>query len=160
MGEEAIEIDRSRRALAVLEGARAARTAPEASEAAVREAVAIAPDDLAVRMGAYKFYFYNGRLAEALPHAEWCIAAAARALGLPQDWRAVAPGTAAFDGFDKAPRFFLQSLIAWGYCKARIGDLAAGLEALAKATALDPTDKFGAARLAEVVRREGRDDED
>jgi hypothetical protein len=143
----------------VLEGARAARTAPGASEAAVLEALTVAPDDRAVRMGAYKFYFYDGRLAEAVPHAEWCIAAAARDLDLPVDWRAVAPGAAAFDGYDEEPRLFLQSLIAWGYCKARLGDLTAGLEALAKAVELDPADKFGAARLAAVIRRRGDDEE-
>lgn len=159
MSEETAEIDRPGAALAVLEGARAARTDPEASEAAVLEALRLAPRDMAVRTGAYKFYFYNGRLAEALPHAEWVIAASARALTLPDAWREVAPGAAAFDTYDEGPRLFLQSLIAWGYCKARVGDLAAGLEALAKAVELDPSDKFGAARLAAVIRRRGEEED-
>ena len=103
--------DRPRDAMEILEGARAARSAPRESEAAVLAALQVAPNDRAVRMGAYKFYFYNGRLAEAVPHAEWCIVDAARALGLPADWRTVAPGSAAFDTFEKPPRFFLQSLI-------------------------------------------------
>jgi hypothetical protein len=158
--ETAPETDAVSAALAVLEGARAARTEPEQSEAAVLAALALAPDDLAVRMGAYKFYFYNSRLAEALPHAAWTIVHAARALGLPEDWRTVAPGSAAFDTLDKGPRLFLQSLLAWGYCAARTGDLATGIEAMTKVAALDPRDRFGAARLAEVVRREGRDDDE
>lgn len=159
MGEETAEVERVRRAFAVLEGARAARTAPQESEAAVTAALALAPDDPAVRIGAYKFYFYEARLAEALPHADWVVAHAARALGLPPDWRTVAPGSAAFDTFEPAPRLFLQSLVAWAYCKARTGDLESGLEALAKVVDLDPADRFGAARLAEVVRRGGRDDD-
>ena len=152
--------DGPRDPMEILEGARAARTAPRESEAAVLAALQVAPDDRAVRMGAYKFYFYNGRLAEAVPHADWCIRDGARALGLSEDWRRVAPGTAAFDTFDKAPRFFLQSLIAWGYCKTRSGDVEAGLEALARATELDPTDKFGVKRLIAVIEGGGRDDDD
>ena len=160
VGEETIAIDAAAEALARLEGARAARSAPEASEAAVLAALARAPDDLAVRMAAYKFYFYNSRLREALPHAAWTIAHAAHGLGLPEDWHRVEPGSAGFSTLEKGPRLFLQSLLAWGYCKARIGDLAAGIEAMEKVAALDPLDRFGAARLAEVVRREGRDDDD
>lgn len=160
MGEETATRDRAREALATLEGARAARTAPEISEAAVLAALALAPDDLAVRMAAYKFYFYGARLAEALPHAAWTVAHAARALALPEDWRRIEPGSAAFDTLDEGPRLLLQSLLAWGYCKARLGELADGIEAMTKVAALDPHDRFGAARLADVVRREGRDDED
>ena len=160
MGAEHDEIDTTAEVLALLEGARAARSRPQEAEAAVLAALARAPDDLAARMGAYKFYFYNSRLAEALPHAAWTVAHAARVLGIAEDWRAVEPGAAAFETLEKAPRLFLQSLLAWGYCKARVGDLAAGIEAMAKVARLDPLDRFGAARLAEVVRREGRDDED
>ena len=147
-------------ALAALEGARAARTRPDESEAAVRAALALAPDDRTVRTAAYKFHFYAARLAEALPHAEWVIGDAARTLGLSPDWRAVRPGDAAFDTLEPEPRLFLQALLAWGWCRARTGDLALGIEAMEKVAALDPHDRFGAARLAEVVRREGRDDED
>lgn len=160
MSFEPAEADRPRDAMDILEGARAARSATRESEAAVLSALQVAPDDRAVRMGAYKFYFYNGRLAEAVPHAAWCIEDGARALGLPEDWRRVAPGTAAFDTFDKAPRFFLQSLIAWGYCKTRIGAVEDGLAALARAMELDPSDKFGVARLIAVIEKGGRDDDD
>ena len=160
MRAKAAEIDAAAAALAALEGARAARTAPEASEAAVLAALALAPDDLGIRVAAYKFYFYDARLTEALPHAAWTIVHAARSLGLPDDWRDVEPGSAAFDTLDPMPRLFLQSLLAWGWCKARTGDLAAGIAAMTRVATLDPHDRFGAARLAEVVRREGRDDED
>ena len=160
VGEETIAIDAADAALALLEGARAARSEPETSEAAVLAALACAPEDAAVRTAAYKFYFYNSRLAEALPHAAWTIVHAARALGLPDDWRRVEPGAAAFDTLEKGPRLFLQALLAWGYCKARIGDLAEGIAAMTKVAGLDPHDRFGAARLAAVVRREGRDEDD
>lgn len=150
-GETAV--DQTHAAFAALEGARAARTAPEASEAAVLAALALAPDDVDVRVAAYKYYFYGHRLAEALPHAAWCIAAGARALGLPEDWRALAPGSVVCAGYDPARRFLVQSLVAWGWCSARIGDRDAALAALAKAAEIDPTDTFAAARIAEVVAR-------
>lgn len=148
-----IDLDTPPDPFALLEGARAARSDPERSEVAVLSALQAAPNDRAVRMGAYKFYFYNSRLAEALPHAAWCIADGARALGLPEDWRRLAPGSVPCAGFEKAPRFLVQSLVAWAYCKARIGALDEGLEALAKAAEIDPADTFGARRLAEVVAR-------
>jgi hypothetical protein len=154
------DVDTPRDALDILEGARAARSEPQRSEAAVLAALQAAPDDRAVRMGAYKFYFYGGRLAEAVPHAAWCIRDGARALGIAEDWRAVAAGDAAFVGFEKAPRFFLQSLVAWGYCKTRIGETEAGLAALAKAVELDAADAFGVRRLIAVIEGGGRDDDD
>ncbi|MDR3376742.1 MAG: hypothetical protein P4L98_23735, partial [Ancalomicrobiaceae bacterium] len=92
------------RALAVLEGARAARSRPEAAEAAVLEALALAPDDLDVLTGAYKFYFYNNRLAEALPHAQAILVLAARRLNVATDWRQVHAADADFATFDKPPR--------------------------------------------------------
>jgi hypothetical protein len=145
---------------AILEGARAARSDPERSEAAVLAALQVAPDDRDVRMGAYKFYFYANRLAEAAPHAAWCIRDGARALGLPEDWRRLAPGSVDCTGFPKPQRFLVQSLVAFGWCNARSGNVELGLEALAKAVAIDPSDGFGAARIAELVARAGRDEED
>ncbi|TBW40763.1 hypothetical protein EYW49_03295 [Siculibacillus lacustris] len=153
-------VDRHAAALAALEGARAARTDPVAAEAAVAAALALAPDSWEVRTGAYKFYFYDHRLAEAVPHAAFCIAAAARALGLDEDWRRIAPRSAAFDGFDAEPRRLLHALVAWGYCRIRTGDFEGGAAALAKVAELDPADRLGAARLIAVVERGGREDPD
>jgi hypothetical protein len=138
---------------AILEGARAARSEPERSEAAVLAALQAAPNDRDVRMGAYKFYFYAARLAEAVPHAAWCVRDGARALGLPEDWRALPPGSADCTGFPKPQRFLVQSLVALGWCRARSGDVAGGLEVLAKAIAVDPSDGFGARRIVDVIER-------
>ena len=69
------------------------------------------------------------------------------------DWRAVRPQDADFSTLEIKPRRYLQSLIAWGYCRARLGDLAGGREALVKAATLDQDDKFGAARLIAALDR-------
>lgn len=138
---------------ALLEGARAPLSDPERSEAAVLAALQAAPNDREVRVGAYKFYFYAHRLAEAAPHALWCVREGARALGLPEDWRGLAPGSVDCAGFPAPQRFLVQSLVAFGWCNARSGDIDLGLAALAKAIEIDPSDGFGVTRLVEAIER-------
>ena len=134
------------------------------AEAKVLEALALAPDALATRIGAYKFYFYRHRLDEALPHALSCVAFAAEALGLDQDWRRIAPHDAAFVGtvvtLAPLPKLLMQTLIATGYVMARLGRIAEAEEALTKVLELDPTDRLGAGRMLVVVRRGGAEPDD
>lgn len=160
MGGVSAEVDAPPDPFAILEGARAARSEPERSEAAVLAALQVAPDDRAVRLGAYKFYFYANRLAEAAPHAAWCVRDGARALGLPQDWRDLAPGSVDCTGFPPAERFLVQSLVALGWCRVRCGAIAEGLEILDRVVAVDPSDGFGARRLAAVIERRHAEDDD
>ncbi len=79
---------------------------------------------------------------------------------MASDWRAVSPGDAAFDALEEAPGLYLQALIAWGYCKARLSARDEGAEAIAKAVELNPRDRFGAARLLAVVLEPTRSEED
>lgn len=132
----------------------------DAAEGHLRRALAAAPDALAVRMGAYKFYFYRNRLAEAADHARACLDQTARLLGIAADWRQVESGDAAFDQLLPVPRFYLQCLLAYGYCRVRLGDIAEGRAVLVKAGALDPADRLGACRLVAVVDRGGIDDDE
>lgn len=129
-----------------------------AAEAHVLEAVALAPDSLATRIGAYKFYFYRNRLAQALPYAADCLSLAARRLNRAQDWRLVS----AEEGGDGTPwaRLWLQSLIAYGYVQARLGQWDEAREALEKAAAMDRHGAFAAARLLAILDRGGDDDDD
>jgi tetratricopeptide (TPR) repeat protein len=138
-------------ALALLLKAREARSDPATAERAVEQALAVAPDDFEARLGAYRFYFYNHRYADALPHAAFLVSLIARRLNIAGDWRAVRPGDAAFDALEEAPGIYLQALMAWGYCKARLGALDEGAEAIAKVAELNPRDRFGARRLLAVV---------
>lgn len=138
-------------ALAALSGVRAARSDPIAAERAVTEALDKAPADLDVRLAAYRFYFYNHRLDEALPHAEAIIRLAARRLNIAADWTAVGPADAAFEHPEEAPGLFLQALLAWGYCAVRIGRRDEGRRSIAKVADLDPRDRFGARRLLDVI---------
>ncbi len=129
------------------------------AEAHLRRAEALAPDHFAVLIGFYRFYFYKGRLAEALRVAERCLSLAAGALRR-EAWRAVAPGDAAFGAFDNVlARFFLFTLKGYAYLQMRLGHAPAGAEAVAHLLRLDPSDKVGAKPLREVAERAGADDD-
>jgi tetratricopeptide (TPR) repeat protein len=144
---------------ALLRAATNARSEAPRALAAVTEAVAIAPQNLHVRLAAYKTYIYNHRWVDAREQALWCLDRAARMIGLARDWRAVTPHCRDFAAMEPGPGFWLQSLIALGYLDARLGDRDAALDKLEHAARLDPSDRFGGGRLAAVVRRGGVEEE-
>lgn len=131
-----------------------------ASEAHIIRALEIAPDHLAVRYGAYKFYYYRRRLDAALPHVEAWVAEAARRNGFPSDWRLVTSEHANFTNFDGDPRLFLFALRATGWLLARLGRIEEGRAALEKVAALDPQDQMRARRLLDILDQPGEDGED
>ncbi len=160
LDEDAFIFDVPEDARAALVAAGASWADEETAEAYLRDALRLAPDALAVRIGAYKFYFYRHRLEEALPYALGCMELAARRLQLPHDWHDVRPDDAAFSQIERWPRLYVQSLIAYGYSLLRLGRLDDGRAALAHAARLDPADRFGAARLVAVVDRGGVDEDE
>ena len=122
-------------------------------------ALALAPDSVEATLAAYRFYFYNHRLAEARPYAAALVVAMARRLNVATDWRLVGPDDASFTALDEAPSLYLQALLAWGYASLRIGATDDGVAALEKVVALDPADRFGARRVLAVVHAQAHDDE-
>jgi tetratricopeptide (TPR) repeat protein len=133
----------------------------DVAEQHLREAQALAPDHAAVLIGLYRFYFYKGRLAEALDVAKVCLAKAARENNLAADWREVAAGDAVFSRYEEIlPRFYLFTLKGYAYLQMRLGNLEEGRAAVLKLLELDPSDKIGAKVLLEVLERIGRDDDE
>jgi tetratricopeptide (TPR) repeat protein len=133
----------------------------DVAEAHLREAQIIAPDHVAVLIGLYRFYFYKGRLNDALGIAAICLGNATAMLGLPRDWRDVVVRDAAFDDFSAVlPRFFLFTLKGYAYLYLRLGHIEKGREALMKLIELDPNDKMGGTVLQGVLDRMGRSDDD
>ncbi len=131
------------------------------AELHLRAAQALAPDHAAVLIGFYRFYFYKGRLREALEIAERCLAKAARENDLPGDWRHVVSDDADFGRYDDMlPRFYLFTLKGYAYLQMRLGNFEEGRAAVAKLLELDPTDKIGAKVLLGVLERMGRDDDE
>jgi tetratricopeptide (TPR) repeat protein len=134
--------------------------ADEVAERHLRQAEALAPGHVAVLIGLYRFYFYKGRLADALGVAERCLSLVTDAIGARPDWRAVGAQDADFRSFEAAsPRFFLFALKGYAYLQMRLGRGELGREAVLKLLELDPSDKVGARVLLEVLERAGGDDE-
>ncbi|MGB8364065.1 MAG: hypothetical protein ACLQUZ_11740 [Rhizomicrobium sp.] len=131
------------------------------AEAHLHEAHALAPEHAAVLIGLYRFYFYKGRLAEALGIANICLKKAARENNFAGDWRLVAPRDAEFGSWDALwPRFYLFTLKGYAYLQMRLGALEEGRQAITKLLELDPTDKVGAKVLLGILERAGQDDDD
>jgi tetratricopeptide (TPR) repeat protein len=131
------------------------------AEQYLRSAQALAPDHAAVLIGLYRFYFYKGRLAEALDIARLCLTKAARENDLPPDWRDVAATDAMFGRYDDIlPRFFLFTLKGYAYLQMRLGNLDEGRAAVMKLLELDPSDKIGAKVLLGVLERIGQGDDE
>ena len=130
------------------------------AERYLRDAQALAPDHAAVLIGLYRFYFYKGRLREALEVAKRCLEKAARENNLPADWRDVTAGDAVFNRYeDMLPRFYLFTLKGYAYLQMRLGNLDEGRAAVMKLLELDPSDKIGARVLLGVLERIGQDDD-
>jgi len=131
------------------------------AEAHLYRALELAPRHIAVHIGLYRFYFYKGRLAEALDIAVQCLEQAAACIGVTADWRSVQRGDAEFDSYISIlPRFYLFTLKAYGYLHMRLGNLDAGRAITNKLLELDPQDKLGGRVLIQVLDRIGKDEYD
>lgn len=131
------------------------------AEGHLQKALAIAPDHAAVLIGLYRFYFYKGRLGEALEVAEQCLLKSSGDNRLDANWRKVKQGDANFGSYDAIlPRFYLFSLKAYGYLHMRLGNRDEGRNAVEKLLELDPGNKLGGKVLLEVLDREGVEDDD
>jgi tetratricopeptide (TPR) repeat protein len=132
----------------------------DVAEAHLKEAETLAPGHAAVLIGLYRFYFYKGRLRDALEVAGQCLEKAARENRIAADWRNVSAGDARFGRYEEIlPRFFLFTLKGYAYLQMRLGNLDEGRAAVTKLLELDPSDKIGARVLLEVLARVGRDDD-
>ena len=132
----------------------AARDYGEAgAEAALLRARRLAPENLTVLVGLYRYYFYQHRLHDALPIAQCAMALSARQLGLPADWRELDEdrlAVAASVSFGLL-RFYLLALKAVSIVLLRLGQIAAACARLTKLAGLDSGDQLGAAKLLVLV---------
>ena len=122
-------------------------------EAPLLAALALAPADLSVLVGLYRFYYYQHRYADALQIAERVMATVGPRLGLPVDWRALAAtqlAGAAARGHGLL-RFHLLALKGAGYLNLRLGRFEQGKAMLAQVVELDADDRLGARLLLGVL---------
>ncbi len=123
------------------------------AELALLRAHLLAPENLMVLVGLYRYYFYQHRLDDALVVAERSMQLSGRHLGLPPDWQLLDEtrlGPAAANSFGLL-RFYLLALKAASVVLLRLGRIAESRLRLIKLAALDRRDQLGAAKLLEVV---------
>lgn len=124
-------------------------------------ALELAPWHIAVHIGLYRFYFYKGRLHDALRVAVQCLDEAAQRIGVSRDWSVVRANDAEFNSYDAIlPRFYLFTLKAYGYLQMRVGNLDEGRAVTEKLLELDPQNKLGGKVLLDVLDRVGTDEYD
>jgi tetratricopeptide (TPR) repeat protein len=121
---------------------------------------AIAPHNPVVKVGEYRYYFYKGRLEEALDVAWDCLVIVAGELRIPSQWNAVEPTHANFRSDEPAHRFYLFCLKAYAYLLLRLNQMIEGRAVVEKLLQLDPDNKVGGQVLLDVLERIGKDDYD
>ncbi len=143
---------RQPRVAALLDEA-SAQYATGMAERPLLTAQALAPGDLSVLVGLYRFYFYQHRHADALGIAAQVLDVVAPRLGLPSDWRALDAGCLArvAPGAIGLLRFHLLALKGAGYLSLRLGLFGQGKAMLAKIVELDADNRLGARLLLEVL---------
>lgn len=123
------------------------------AEVSLLRAHLLAPENLTVLVGLYRYYFYQHRLDDALHVAERSMQLSGRYLGLPADWQQLDEnclGSAASNSIGLL-RFYLLALKAASVVLLRLGRIADSRLRLTKLAALDSRDHLGAGKLLEVV---------
>lgn len=123
------------------------------AEQSLLSALALAPHDLNVLVGLYRFYYYQHRFQEALGVAAQVMASVRPRLALPSVWRDIQPAdlvSAAQHGVGLL-RFYLLALKGAGYLCLRLGHFEHGKAMLAKVAELDTENRLGARLLLEVL---------
>lgn len=115
----------------------------------------IAPEQLSVLVGLYRFYFYQHRHADADLIAQRAMNAAARRLALPEHWFEVGEPLIADAAMRSMGllRFWLMALKARALLALRAGHVIVGQRMLTKLRELDELDRLGVAPLLKVVSR-------
>jgi len=106
----------------------------------------------------YKFYFYQGRLAEAERETLAALQEAADQAGFPNDFKLLADNPGQWDMYaDEVTLFYLYSLKALSFIKLRQDKQDEAKASLSAIKILDPEDRSGASvimQLSEALERE------
>lgn len=123
------------------------------AEESLRAAEALAPDNLTVMVGLYRFYYYQHRYQESLQIAERVMGILAPKLKLPAHWSSLT-----VDHLNLAAqqsmgllRFYLLALKGAGYLSLRLGHFEQGKTMLLKVVELDADNRLGAQLLLDVL---------
>lgn len=123
------------------------------AETSLLRARRLAPENLTVLVGLYRYYFYQHRLEDAMQVAERAIYLSGRHLGLPADWAELDEAwlaAAAATSFGLL-RFYLLAHKAASVVLLRLGRIPESRARLTKLASLDSRDQLGAMKLLDVV---------
>lgn len=129
------------------------------AEQSLLAAEALAPDNLTVMVGLYRFYYYQHRYQDALNIAERVMGILTLRLALPEHWSQLNPGhlpAAAQQGMGLL-RFYLLALKGAGYLNLRLGRFEQGKTMLLKVAELDADNRLGAKLLLDVLNAHNAD---
>jgi hypothetical protein len=115
----------------------------------------LAPEQLVVLVGMYRYYFYQHRLADADLVAKRAMTVSGERLGFPADWRhldALGLGSGIRQSMGLA-RFWLMSLKARAILALREGRLVQARAMLDKLRELDEMDRLGVQPLIDLLDR-------
>lgn len=123
------------------------------AEQSLLAAQELAPENLMVMVGLYRFYYYQHRYSDALAIAERVMNTLWPRLGLPEHWTAITPShlpLAAQNGMGLL-RFYLLALKGAGYLSLRMSQFEEGKRMLRKVVELDADNRLGAQLLLDVL---------
>lgn len=116
------------------------------------QAYLLAPEDLNVLVGLYRFFYYQHRYSESLLIADRALTITGKRLNLPSPaWEDLTPEIMAKVSDLPLLRFYLLALKGAAYLNLRLDKLAQGRAMLEKLIRLDPEDRLGASALLQVV---------
>ncbi len=123
------------------------------AERALYRAYFLAPEDLSVLVGLYRYFFYRHQLEDAMRVAERVLSVVGRRLQLDCDWPDLDLNRlgAAIEVSITLTRFYLSALKGAGYLKLRLGDPQGALDRLRKVQELDTADRIGAVPLLRIA---------
>lgn len=116
------------------------------------QAYLLAPEDLNVLVGLYRFFYYQHRYSESLLIADRALAVSSKRLKLSiNSWEQLTPELMTSVTDLPLLRFYLLALKGAAYLNLRLDKLAQGRAMLEKLIRLDPEDRLGASALLQVV---------
>lgn len=123
------------------------------AEGFLLEAYAIAPQNLSVLVGLYRFYYYQHRYADALRIADLAMNVVAPQIEFPEHWSELNMNSLGLGVLHSMAlvRFYLLALKGAGYLNLRIGQFETGLRMLQKVRSLDEADRLGTKVLLDVL---------
>ena len=150
--------DLPERVNAILQQAVAAYDDTRRAEDLLWQAQQLGPEQLAVYVALYKFYFYKNYLADAERVVLMALKQSAEQGGFDPDWRLLTPVSTDWSVGDGPQRYYLYSLKALGFIHLRLEDAVMGSAILQKLSQLDPEDQVGGSVLMDLAVAVAGDD--